>query len=533
MEIQKNTPATARRYPPLIVLYGPPGSGKSSLGQMLSRRLGLPFYDLDEHISAQAGQSIIEIFSVVGEAGFRRLESQALQEVIKESAGVIALGGGTLLDPANRRLVESAAQVLCLQATFEALSGRLQGNQRPLLQGDQQTLLQALLAQRRDHYASFPCRLDVSSLSLEQAAWQAQVALGFYQVAGMGAAGSAGSYPVWTQSGALAQLGSIMRSLNLKGPVALVSDENTAGLYNDLVSGALRCAGYEVQMAVLPPGEAYKTIASATSLWESFLKAGLERNSTVIALGGGVVGDLAGFAASTYLRGVRWLIVPTTLLAMVDASLGGKTGVDLPAGKNLAGAFHAPSLVVADPETLASLPDIELRNGMAEVVKHAVIGDPHLFDLCSQGWEVLQADWQTVVRRAQAVKLRIIQIDPFEKGERASLNLGHTLGHALEQVSGYRIKHGEGVAIGMLAAARLAEREGIAESGLAGRIETLLTCLGLPVQIPPELSRQDLLLAMKLDKKRSAGKVRFVLPVRIGEVRWGVEIDDLNAIFSS
>ena len=282
---------------------------------------------------------------------------------------------------------------------------------------------------------------------------------------------------------------------------------------------------------MIPAGEEVKTIETATRLWESFLKAGVERGSTIVALGGGVVGDLTGFAAAVYLRGVRWVTVPTTLLSMVDASLGGKTGADLPAGKNLIGAFHAPSLVLADPEVLATLPVAELRNGMAEVVKHGIIGDPLLFDVCRQGWPALQADWQAVVRRAQAVKLRVVQADPFEKGQRATLNLGHTLGHALEQVSGYQIHHGEGVAIGTAVVARYAEKLGLAQNGLAEEIEDVLRRLGLPTSIPAGLDRERLLPVMGLDKKRSGGKLRFVLPVRIGEVRWGVEIDDPSVIF--
>jgi 3-dehydroquinate synthetase len=218
--------------------------------------------------------------------------------------------------------------------------------------------------------------------------------------------------------------------------------------------------------------------------------------------------------------------LPTSLLAMVDASLGGKTGCDLPQGKNLVGAFHPPSLVLADPQTLRTLPEAELRNGMAEVLKHGILGDAELFERCSQGWQVLSNDLDSLVRQAMAVKLRIIQEDPYERGERASLNLGHTLGHALEQASDFQIKHGEGVAIGTLAAARLAEQMGLAQTGLAEKIEAALNRLGLPTGVPPGLERERILSAMMLDKKRLSGKLRLVLPTRIGASRWGVEIDD-------
>jgi 3-dehydroquinate synthetase len=198
----------------------------------------------------------------------------------------------------------------------------------------------------------------------------------------------------------------------------------------------------------------------------------------------------------------------------------------LPQGKNLVGAFHPPSLVLADPQSLATLPPAELRNGLAEVVKHGVIGDPQLFTLCSQGWQALQDRWVEIVRRGMAVKVRIIQEDPYEKGCRASLNLGHTLGHAIELVSGFELKHGEAVSIGMVASARLAERLGIAQPALASQIADTLAGLDLPVEIPSDLDRQRLLQVMGVDKKRQSGKLRFVLPESIGEVRWGVEIPD-------
>jgi 3-dehydroquinate synthetase len=238
-----------------------------------------------------------------------------------------------------------------------------------------------------------------------------------------------------------------------------------------------------------------------------------------------VVGDTAGFAAATFLRGVPWVALPTSLLAMVDASLGGKTGVDLPEGKNLVGAFHPPRLVLADPQSLDTLPEAELRSGMAEVVKAGVIGDPELFNLCAHGWGELRSNLGEVVRRAMAVKISVIEEDPYEKSSRAALNLGHTLGHAVELVSDFQLRHGEAVAIGMVAEARLAERLEIAEPGLADEIERVLKGLGLPVDIPGGINRQAVLSAIQVDKKRLDGSVRFVLPVRLGEVRVGVNVD--------
>jgi len=508
---------------PFIFLYGPPASGKSSLGLRLAESLRLPFYDLDQMIETQAGVSIPQIFTGEGEAGFRRRESAALADMLDCERGVVALGGGALLHPENRARVEAAGWVLCLFASFDAIIDRLEADQsqRPLLDGDAQDRLQRLLEQRSDHYASFPLQLDTGGLSLIEAVWQAQARLGLFHVSGMGA-----GYDVRVAVNGLDQLGALLNSGHLKRPLALVSDENVARLYAGRALRALSAAGYAAQAVVIPAGEQHKTIGTVTHLWEAFLAGSLERSSTVIALGGGVVGDLAGFAAATYLRGIPWVTMPTSLLAMVDASLGGKTGADLPQGKNLIGAFHPPSLVLADPLLLSSLPEAELRNGLAEVVKHGVIADPELFELCSHGWGAVQDHLDEIVRRAMAVKVRIIQDDPYERGRRASLNLGHTLGHAIESASDYRLKHGEAVAIGMLHAARVAERIGLSATGLAGSIADTLVGLGLPTEVPSGLDRQRILSAIGVDKKRAAGKVRWVLPVRIGEVRWGIEIED-------
>jgi len=241
-----------------------------------------------------------------------------------------------------------------------------------------------------------------------------------------------------------------------------------------------------------------------------------------------VVGDMAGFAAATFMRGCNWAVMPTTLLSMVDASIGGKTGFDLPAGKNLVGAFHPPRLVLADPEVLSTLPERELRAGLAEVVKHGVIADPELFDLCMGGWDAVISRLPEIVRRGIGVKVKIIEEDPYEKGFRAALNLGHTIGHAVELVSEFDLLHGEAVSIGMVAEARLAERLTVADQGTSEAIAEALSRLGLPIEIPETLACEKLIHSMKVDKKKSAGIVRFALPVRIGEVRVGVEMENLE-----
>jgi 3-dehydroquinate synthase len=464
-----------------------------------------------------------------GEPIFRDLETAALEEAVSGAASVIALGGGTLLRDSNRACAESAGEVVLLEADLPTLLERLksESGQRPLLAGDMEEKLRSLLARRKAHYESFDLRVANVSNSSETVSWEIQQKLGAFRVRGMGA-----GYDVVVRAGGLDRLGEMLGERSLGGPVALVSDSNVAPLYGERVLKSVRKAGYETCLLTIPAGEQNKTLETVVSLWRGFLEAGLDRKSTVVALGGGVTGDLAGFAASTFMRGIAWVGIPTSLLAIADSSLGGKTGFDLPEGKNLVGAFHSPRLVLADPDVLPTLPEVEFRSGMAEVVKHGIISDPALFALCAAGYKAVKNNLTNLVQHAMAVKIQVIEVDPFERGVRAALNFGHTVGHALELVSGFRLRHGEAVAIGMVAEARLAERLGLAGDGLSDQIVETLRGLNLPVEIPPDLPREDILKAMRVDKKKALGIVRFALPIAIGEVRTGVEVEDLNLVFA-
>jgi shikimate kinase / 3-dehydroquinate synthase len=523
-----------------IFLYGPPGTGKSTIGRILARNLNLPFVDLDEVIESKTNKSISRIMEQQGEPAFRDLETSALQEVVghayreaspEHSEGdsvtphVIALGGGALLREENRLLAESCGTVVLLTAGLSTLLEHLKNDsgKRPLLSGDLQEKLASLLEERKDHYSSFAIQAHIiNEKTSEQSVSQIQTMLGRFHLSAMG------EYDVIVQGDGIHQLGQMLKSKGVQNPV-VVTDENVAKFHLPGVAASLQAAGYRTNSIVIPSGEEHKNLELVSLLWKDFLENGMDRRSTVIALGGGVIGDMAGFAAATYMRGIDWICVPTTLLSMVDASLGGKTGVDLPQGKNLIGSFHPPRLVLADPQLLNTLPEREFISGMAEVVKHGILCDPDLFEKCSHGMDWVKENLEEIVKQAMAVKIGIIEEDPYEKGLRAALNLGHTVGHAVELASGFNLRHGEAVAIGLVVEAGYAERIGVAEPGLSRRIDEVLSRLGLPVEIPKELSRKEILRAIRVDKKKDAAKIRFALPAEIGKVQF-VDVSDLESV---
>jgi len=505
-----------------IFLYGPPGSGKSTVARILARNLGLQYIDLDRVVETMIGMSIPQIMEQKGESAFRDYESSALYALANEKECVVALGGGALLRDENRTFAESNGQVLLLMAEFSTLLERLNKNseKRPLLAGDLHQRLLSLFAEREAHYTSFPLRVQVDAMTADQNASHAQIALGRFHLSAMG------EYDAIVKSGGVEQLGELLRARGLQTPI-IVTDENVGAFHSRKVVDSLERSGFSAEVITIPAGEAFKTLGTINQLWSGFLEAGMDRKSTVIALGGGVIGDLAGFAASTYMRGINWIGLPTTLLSMVDASLGGKTGFDLPQGKNLIGSFHPPKLVLADIQMLQTLPEPELISGMSEVVKHGIVSDPELFALCGRGLDWVKENLEQIVRRAMAVKIKVIEEDPYEKGFRAVLNMGHTVGHAVELVSKFSLRHGEAIAIGMVAEAKYSARIGLAGKGLSDAVTESLSALGLPIQIPKELPREEIIRVMMVDKKKYSNGVRFALPVEIGKVEL-VDVTDLG-----
>lgn len=429
-----------------VVLVGFMGAGKTTVGREVARLTHRPFVDLDEEIEARHGP-IRDL--IVDEPRFRTLEEQMAAEVLgRPDPAVIALGGGAVASEATRDLLLEGAFVLWLDVGMEECWRRVAGSDRPLAQDE--SVFRRLYDERRDLYARTgdPVRAEVDDVLLEL-------------------------LQIVVERGALQTLGARIGAAPVTA--ALVADEDVLRLHPTKLGPT-----FEV-----PSGEAAKTLDVAQTLWNQF---GFGRDGTIVALGGGSTTDVVGFVAAAYLRGVRWIAVPTTLVGQVDAAIGGKTAVNLPQGKNLVGAFHYPAGVVIDPDVLGTLPEHERRNGMAEVVKTGLLAGRPI-------WELPEDE---LIRASAAFKAAVCVSDPYERGRREILNLGHTFGHALEAASDYRVGHGQAVALGLLGALRL--------SGLAtDAVEEIL------VPQPVAVDRERAWKALLRDKKVRGGRLRVVL----------------------
>ena len=482
-----------------VVLTGFMGTGKTTAGRLLAARTGRAFIDTDEVIEQRAGKSIARIFDEDGADAFRRMEAEIAAELAGRKGLVISTGGRLMLDPENEAALGQENVVICLTAQPIEIMERLDGDavRRPLLEGaDPAGRVEALLAERAEKYGRVP-QVNTSGRTPEEVA--EEILRRFPKIKDEASSPASaperfavthpsGRYEVVVGRGVLSHLREVAELED--APVAVVTDSNVGPLY-------AREVGAASTVVTMPAGEEHKTLETVRSIYNQLLAAGLDRTGAVVALGGGVVGDVAGFVAATYMRGVRLVQCPTTLLAMVDASVGGKTGVDLPLGKNLVGAFKQPEAVLADVGTLGTLPPAEFAAGMAEVVKHGLLAGGSLLQrLERQAWRTAPTEaaaLQRLIAEAIRVKRDVVEEDPFEEGVRATLNLGHTFAHAIEQVSGYSVRHGEAVAIGLVAAAHLSATLGYCDPGLQERIERMLSHLGLPTRIPAELVPSDLL----------------------------------------
>lgn len=509
-----------------IILTGFSFTGKSVVGKEVAWRLGWNFMDSDEEIVALARKSIPDIFAQDGEEHFRKLERQVLQRACKEKETVIAIGGGAIVDQRNRELFVRSGVVICLEAKPQTIYERLLANQktssvvRPLLAvADPLVRITQLKASRQPYYATADWSVYTDSLPIDEVV--DEVVRGFEQArarpgdAPFVATTPTESYPVFVGWGLLDDLGRRMRQVGLSGYANIISDENVFSHHGDRAKKSLEQAGFAVQFFLVPPGETTKTIDTAVKLYDWLVTRHTERVHAIVALGGGMVGDLAGFVAATFLRGLPLVQVPTSLIAMADAAIGGKVALNHPQAKNLIGAFYQPRLVIADVSTLTTLPKRELISGWAEVVKHALILDPdflEFLDANANGLVALEAEATTeAIKRSASLKARVVGEDEKERGRRMILNYGHTIAHSLEAATEYeRFLHGEAVAIGMTGAAMLSERLGLISQDIVARQGRLIKRFGLSTTCS-NVDRDAVLKAMALDKKVREQAIKWVL----------------------
>jgi len=522
-----------------IILVGMMGAGKTTIGKALANSLGKEFIDSDHEIQDRTGVKIPVIFEIEGEAGFRKRESEVLVELVKKNNIVLATGGGAVLSRENRQLLRRGGIVIYLRASVNDLYRRTRYDKnRPLLQTQNLfAKLNELYIQRDALYRETAHVIIDSGKQgvrfLVQRLINKLISIDFNNImqnnnknamqtitVDFSPSSEKRSYPIYIGHGILQQIDLIVSCLPQKR-VAIVSNTTIAPLYLDKLLAALEKRGVISVPIILPDGEVHKNWETLNLIFDALLKNHCERNTAIVALGGGVIGDLTGFAAATYLRGVPFIQIPTTLLAQVDSSVGGKTGINHPLGKNMIGAFYQPRMVLTDSATLNTLPDRELRAGFAEIIKYGLIRDPAFFEWLEQNMHRLLArdpvTLNEAIQRSCENKAEIVAADEKEKGIRALLNLGHTFGHAIENGMGYGVwLHGEAVAAGIVLAADLSRRMKLISEADVSRIRKIFLLAGLPVAAP-KMPPDKYLQLMLLDKKVDAGRTRFIVLNRIGE----------------
>lgn len=522
--------------PELVVLIGPSGAGKSSVARALGERWGRPVIDTDDEITARIDMPIFEFFGRFGEPAFRAIERDVVAAACRRGPAIIATGGGAVLSEENWAAWRPNSVVVGLAADPSTLVDRVQqqasadgrGAERPLLAGDPEARIRDLLARRAVIYARADVTVDTTDMDPESAI--EAVAEAAIRVADAGRipqvslSTPSGRSDIYVAEGASEQLGHIIANRWPRSRrVWLVSDENVADSWAGRVAEVIGDAGRSVDVVTVEPGESSKRMSEVERLCRVLTDGGVTRRDVVVALGGGVVGDLAGFVASICLRGLPLVQLPTSLLAMVDSSVGGKTGVNMPAGKNLAGAFYQPGVVVVDPRFLSTLPVAEYRSGMAEIIKHALIqpstplgGSDLLETLETTTLDPLPAESiAAVLARNVAIKASVVRADEREAGLRMILNFGHTAGHAIE-ADGYRYRHGEAIGLGLLTVFAIAERLGRIDLQAAERVRSLLARAGLPTVLDTNIDH--VLANLTHDKKNVDGALHWVLPRSEGGV---------------
>ncbi len=509
-----------------LVLTGFMGTGKTTVGYQLAQKLGMEFVDTDEMIESRHGP-ISRIFAERGEGEFRAIEREVARELGAKTGLVIATGGRMILDPENFKSLSRNGRIFCLVATPEEIHHRVMSDEtrrdRPLLQvEDPRERIIELLSERQGEYGRFP---QLVTDHAGPGVIADEVAQLWSSHSTYDISSPTGGYPYTVGAGILPF---IRQLASIQGPIVVITDEVVGDLYVPSLG--------EVDLTItLPAGRSQKTLDAVATVYQHLFEAGIDKSATAVSLGTGTIGDIAGFASATYLRGLDLVHCPTNLIAMVDTSVGGKVGLDVPQGKNLIGLYKQPKAVLTDIATLQTLPARDFAAGLAEVVKHGLIASSSLLSrIESTSWERtgsllpgMLADLQSLVAQAIQVKIAIVQSDPFEeKGQRTYLNLGHTFGYGIEYASDGAINHGEAVAIGLVAAATLSHRKGAASGDLVDRVEAVVSHIGLSGRIPAALQPRDILEGMRHDKKRRHSRRRFVLLRGVGEPFISDDVDD-------
>ncbi len=542
-----------------IFLVGLMGAGKTTVGRALAKRLNKRFVDSDHEIEARTGASIPLIFEIEGEASFRQREAEVIRDLTAQNDLVLATGGGAILNADNRRLLQSRGTVIYLRASVNAILQRTSHDKnRPLLQTadprktveelfrlreplyneiadivietgrpNVQFLMQSILTQLDktvdkpiDHSATAPSDNRISDLPMPSDVLLSSAVSNDISTIKLQVDLGERSYPITIGQSILADKDVVAAQIQ-GARVAIVTNTVVAPLYLQQLTQTLQAAGKQVVSVVLPDGEEEKNWASLMAVFDMLLAEKCDRKTTLIALGGGVIGDLTGLAAATYMRGVPFVQIPTTLLSQVDSSVGGKTGINHPLGKNMIGAFYQPQAVVADTSTLNTLPARELSAGLSEVIKHGAIIDAPFFAWIETNIAKLVAKDPAAlayaIKRSCEIKADVVRQDEREGGLRAILNFGHTFGHAIEAGMGYGVwLHGEAVGCGMVMAAELSQRLGYIDVASKARIVALVQAAGLPT-IAPDLGVQRWLELMEVDKKNEGGQIKFILLKPLGK----------------
>ena len=489
-----------------IILIDYCADRKPQVGQQVAQSLGWDFVDTDVEITAVAGKSIPDAFAELGEVGFRKIERKVLKHACEHVRTVIAIGRDAILDIKNRELIVSSGMVVCLEDS-ETTIQRVSGFANWTVHTDSLSVPEACQEILRGWHYWKRQHIRESTADSEDALLHHVIT-------------ATNSYPIHVGWGIFDQLGELVQQAGVDGRIYLISDSTVYPLYGARVEASLQDKGFETSSFVVPAGETSKSLETAISVYSWLIDHRVERGDTIFALGGGMTGDLAGFVAATFLRGLSVVQLPTTLLAMVDASIGGKTAVNHPQAKNVIGAFHQPRMVLSDVQTLESLSHRELTSGWAELIKHALILDADGIELIeANALDLQRLDPEVTtqaIKRSTSIKARVVSEDEKESGKRTLLNYGHTIAHGIETATNYeRFLHGEAVAIGMVGAAGISSAMGLLSQEEVERQDNLLKQFGLPVSCYG-IDQLAITKAMEMDKKVLGKKIRWVLLDTLG-----------------